>query len=405
MAAANQQSTGSQPRGFGALWGSCAAIFWPGALAFGFPGVMAAHWQQTFGVGRGEVGATMFFLLVAVGCFMFLAGRLQMRLGVRRLMIMGGLVSTADMFLAAWAPSMAWIYAWAFILGASQCCIYISALTTVQEWFPARRGLVSGTVNLMFGGGAALMSPVFAWLLTTQGYAATVLIITCCNLVFIMAGAQFTDLPQHRGVTPPQPPGGTPLLKSMSGRQAMSTSAFWFFWATVACMGAAGIAMVTLSTNFGLSLGLDLERAVVILAVFNLGSSGSRLIMGWLSDVIERTVAMSWAFIAAAAAYFALPWLDGLWGPALLAGVVGFAFGTLFAVSAPLVVDCFGPLNFGEIFGLLFTSYGLLSGFLGPSLGGWLLDMTGGNFVLVFSYLGAMALAAGALVRLVRPPS
>lgn len=347
----------------------------------------------------------MFFLLIAVGAFMFLAGRLQMRLGVRRLMIMGGIVSTADMFLAAWAPSMAWIYAWAFILGASQCCIYISALTTVQEWFPARRGLVSGAVNLVFAGGAALMSPVFAWLLTTQGYAATVLIITAGNLVFIMAGAQFTDLPQHRGVTLPQPPCGTALLKSMSGREAIASSAFWFFWATVACMGASGIAMVTLATNFGLSLGLDLERAVVILAVFNMGSSGSRLLMGWLSDSIERTMAMSWAFVAGGLAYLALPWLDGLWGPALLAGVVGFAFGTLFAVSAPLVVDCFGPLNFGEIFGLVFTSYGLLSGFLGPSLGGWLLDITGGDFVLVFSYLGALALSGGVLVRLVRPPS
>ena len=401
----NQASptAGSQPRGHGALWGSCAAIFWPGALAFGFPGVMASHWQQTFGVGRGEVGATMFFLLVAVGSFMFLAGRLQMRLGVRRIMIMGGLVSTADMFLAAWAPNMAWIYAWAFILGASQCCIYISALTTVQQWFPARRGLVSGAVNLTFAGGAAVMSPVLAWLLTTQGYVATVLIITASNLVFIVVGALFTDLPEHRGVTPPQEPGAGVSQTSLTGRQVLVTRAFWFFWATVACMGASGIAMVTIATNFGLSLGLDLERAVVILAVFNLGSSGSRLLMGWLSDVIERTTAMSWAFAAAGAAYFVLPWLDGLWGPALLAGVVGFAFGTLFAVSAPLVVDCFGPLNFGEIFGLVFTSYGLLSGFLGPSLGGWLLDFTGGNFVLVFSYLGALALAAGLLVRLVRP--
>jgi OFA family oxalate/formate antiporter-like MFS transporter len=385
------------------LWGSCAAIFWPGALAFGFPGVMASHWQHTFGIGRGEVGATMFFLLVAVGSFMFLAGRLQMRWGVRRLMTVGGIVSTADMLLAAYAPGMAWIYAWAFILGASQCCIYISGLTTVQQWFPARRGLVSGTVNLTFAGGAAIMSPVFAWLLSSQGYVNTVLLIAMGNLLFIVVGAQFTDLPHHRGVSLPQAPGDAAKQISLSARQVLATRSFWFFWVTVAFMGAAGIAMVTLSTSFGLSLGLDLERAVVILAVFNLGSSGSRLLMGWLSDVIERTTVMSWAFLAAAAAYFAMPWLDGLWGPALLAGVVGFAFGTQFAVSAPLVVDCFGPLNFGEIFGLVLTAYGLLSGFLGPSIGGWLLDFTGGNFTLVFSYLGALALASGLLVRLVRP--
>jgi OFA family oxalate/formate antiporter-like MFS transporter len=392
-----------QPRGFGALGGSCAAIFWPGALAFGFPGVMAAHWQQAYGVGRGAVGATMFFLLITVGSFMYLAGRLQMRWGARRIMNLGALISTADMFLAAWAPGIAWIYVWAFILGVSQCCIYIPALTSVQEWFPARRGLVSGTVNFTFGGGGAAMSPVFAWLLTSQGYEATIYIIAAGNLVFILAGAYFTDLPRHRGVVQPLDPKAAAPQKSLTTRQAAASGSFWFFWATLACMGAAGIAMVTLSAGFGLKLGLGLERAVVILAVFNLGSSVSRLVMGWLSDVIERTIAMSWAFVAAGLAYLALPWLGGLWGPALLSGVVGFAFGTLFAVSAPLAVDCFGPLHFGEVYGLLFTAYGLLSGFLGPSLGGWLLDITGGNYLLVFSYLGALALAAGVLVRLVRP--
>ncbi|KMY68452.1 hypothetical protein AAU61_01915 [Desulfocarbo indianensis] len=402
MSAAGQGPR-AQPTGFGALWGSCLAIFWPGTLAFGFPGVMASHWQQTFGVGRGAVGTTMFFLLAAVGSFMFLAGRLQMRWGVRRLMTLGGLVGTADMLLAAWAPGMAWVYAWAFLMGASQCCIYIAALTTVQQWFPARRGLVAGTVNLVFGGGAALMSPVFAWLLTSRGYEDTCLFIAVANLLFTVIGARFSDLPQHRGVTPPQPPGGAALPKSLTSRQALATRGFWFFWGMTACMGAAGIAMVTLATGYGQNLGLDLERAVIILAVFNLGSSGSRLLMGWLSDKIERTVAMSWTFWAAGAAYLALPWCGGLGSAALAAGVVGFAFGTLFAVSAPLAVDCFGPLHFGEVFGLVFTAYGLLSGFLGPALGGWLLDHTAGNYLLVFSLLGCLALAAGVLARQVRP--
>lgn len=67
--------------------------------------------------------------------------------------------------------------------------------------------------------------------------------------------------------------------------------------------------------------------------------------------------------------------------------------------AAPLAADLFGPRHFGEIFGLLFTAYGFLSGALGPALAGAILDATNGNFVIVFSYLGAFCLAAAGLVR------
>jgi OFA family oxalate/formate antiporter-like MFS transporter len=394
-------SLGQRAGGKAALAACAAAIFWPGAFAFGFPGVMAATWRQSLAAGRAEVGAVMFFMLAALGCFMFLAGRWQVRLGSARLILVGAALGAVDMTLAAFAGSVAWIWAWAFAMGASQCLVYISCLTTVQRWFPARRGLVVGLVNLAFAGGAAVMSPVFAWLLAQAGYAAACLLSGAAFLLTGFLAAPFADTPEHRGLAPAAGPGAQPAV-SLAPGQAAARPAFWLLWTATAFMGAGGIAMVTLAPGYGLELGLSLERAVVILTAFNLGSGGSRLAMGWLSDVVPRTKAMSWAYAAAGAAYLLLPWTAGLAGPALLAAVVGIAFGTQFAVSAPLVVDCFGPERFGEVFGLVFTAYGFLSGLLGPALGGWLLDAAGG-YALVFSYLGCLCLAAAALIRLVKP--
>ena len=64
-------SANRNPKGIGAIIGSSLAIFWPGALIFGFPGVMAPYWMKTFQVGRGAIGNIIFFVLVAVGIFMF----------------------------------------------------------------------------------------------------------------------------------------------------------------------------------------------------------------------------------------------------------------------------------------------------------------------------------------------
>ncbi|MCP4626606.1 MAG: OFA family MFS transporter, partial [bacterium] len=190
---------------------------------------------------------------------------------------------------------------------------------------------------------------------------------------------------------------------SLSVVEALKTREFWYLWLTWVLAGAAGASMLVLASGFGLSRGLKLTQAVVLLTGFNLTNGGGRLVSGFLSDRWGRSRTMAVSFACAAVAYLIMPHLEGIWLWAALAAVIGFAFGTLFAVSSPLVGDCFGMAHFGAIFGLIFTAYGLLSGPLGPWLSGYILDLTQGNYTIVFSYLGIMYLASAAIILLVRP--
>jgi OFA family oxalate/formate antiporter-like MFS transporter len=98
-----------------------------------------------------------------------------------------------------------------------------------------------------------------------------------------------------------------------------------------------------------------------------------------------------------------MPLLNGLAGWCILAAVVGYGFGTLFAVSAPLASDCFGMAHFGAILGLVFTGYGFVAGPLGPWLSGLVLDATDGNFGMVFGYLGSFYVVSGIVIWFARP--
>lgn len=399
----------AERKGLAALIGCSVAIFWPGAFIFGFPGVMASHWQATFHVGRGAVGNVLFFILAAVGLFMFFVGRWQEKVGIRWMITAGSIICGLNTLIIAFASNIFVVYLWAFLTGASSCFIYIPSLTTVQRWYPARRGLVSGLVNLTFGFSAAIMAPLFGYLLIHLGYATMILALGCAALLIGTVAAQFTDPPQLTPATAADPkgqPATTPLDlgRSLTLSQSIRSRSFWLLWLTWSLQGSAGIAMVTLSTSYGLSRGLSLESAVIILTTFNLANGLSRVATGYASDLIGRNFTMSLTFFAAGIAYLLLPHSENLLSIAALASVVGFAFGTLFAVSAPLAVDCFGMLHFGSIFGLIFTAYGFVAGPLGPSLAGYLLDSTNGNFSLVFSYLGVFSLASGALIRFVAPP-
>lgn len=388
-----------------ALASSCAAIFWPGAFIFGFPGVMGAYWQQRFGVDRGDVGQVLFFVLAGVGCFMYLTGRWQERLGPSRLTAVGAALCGGSMVLVGWAADMGVVYLWAFTVGASSAFIYIPALTVAQRRYPKKRGLVSGLVNMVFGLSAAVMSPVFSFLLLRFGYAPMTLILGAAALSAGLLASRSVSLPQA-GPSPERSAKAPalPLDLSLTVAESLRTRAFWFLWLTWAFAGAAGIAMVTLSSSFGLSKGLTLEKAVFLLTAFNLTNGFGRLVSGHLSDVVGRNNAMTGAFAAAGAAYLLLPRVEGLVGWALLSAVVGFAFGALFAVSAPLAFDCFGMKHFGAVFGMVFTAYGFVAGPVGPWLCGHLLDATAGDFRLVFTFLGTLFLASAVSIWFVRPP-
>ncbi len=399
----------NQRSGYSAIIGSSTAIFWYGAFIFGFPGVMAPYWKNMFQVGQGALGHIMFFVLAAVGITMFLVGRWQEKVGIRAMITIGAVVCGLDFLMLAFISNLYMIYLWAFIMGSGSCFVYVPGLTTVQRWFPARRGLVTGIFNLMFGASAAIMSPVFGYLLAGLGYIPMIVVLAIAALVLGCAGAQFTDMPAVEEATPPSQDVSPehPIFdegRSLTAGRSVRTPSFWFLWTTWALQGAACVSMITLATAYGLSLGFKLESAVVILTAFNLANGVSRFVGGMLSDVVGRNKVMSVAFFAAAAAYFTLPHVSTLLLLAILAIIIGFAFGTLFAVSAPLIVDCFGILHFGSIFGLVATAYGFVSGPIGPSLTGYMLDLTNGNYMVVFCYLGTMSLISSFLIRFVVPP-
>ena len=381
---------------------ACAcAIFWPGAFIFGLPGVMRQHWQQAFNAGGSAVGQTVFFILTGATCFMYLCGRLQEKYGPGKLAAMGSFLCGSSLIWLSRSEDMTAVYIWAFLVGASSAFIYAPGLTAVQRWYPERRGLVSGFFNMAFGLAAAVMSPVFTALLPNWSYETINLVFGCVALIIGLGASTLIRFPEVHLSTlaadKPNEPNSRPVA------EALKTREFWCLWLTWALAGAAGASMLVLATGFGLARGLRLSQAVVLLTAFNLTNGGGRLVSGYFSDRLGRSRTMAVSFMGAAVAYLIMPHLEGIWLWAVLAAVIGFAFGTLFAVSAPLAGDCFGMAHFGAIFGLIFTAYGFLSGPLGPWLSGYILDRTQGNYTLVFSYLGLMYLASASLILLVRP--
>lgn len=390
-----------------AVLGSMAAIFFPGTLAFGFPGLMSPIWREMLEVSSGALSYIMFFMVASLGIFMFFVGKLTEKIGVKNLMIIGSFIYGLTTFLLALTVNLWIIYFWAFSAGAASCFIYSTGINSVQRWYPNRKGLVSGLVNLTFGLSSAIMIPIYRILLDYIGYRNLCLLIAFITLIIGLLVSKYTELPEKKFQIKKNKFKKEGLISkelNLTSKEAIKTKNFWLIWSVWALMGAAGISMVTISVNYGIYLGYNLTIAAAILTAFNITNGFSRIISGALSDIIGRKITLATSFFMAGLAYLLLPFINNITIIALLAAFIGFGYGTLFSTSSPLISDCFGIKHFGVILGLVFTAYGFVASIIGPAITGIILGITEENYNLVFYYLALFSIISAFLILLVKIP-
>ena len=395
-----------------ALLGCCLTVFWPGAIAFGYPGVMGTYWQERFHVGAGETGAVVTFMLVGLAACMFFSGQVHQRVGTRRCILIGTGLTAVAMLVLIRAQSMGAVYFWGFLSNCGCSFLFGPALTTAQQWLPHRRGLASGLLNLTFGLSAAIMSPIWEAMLSSVGYDAVNLSLLVCSVVTGLIALPLAEGPDRVKLPPEGAAAQQALLERSSVKggaagpaadytvtQALRARTFWLIWLLWVFMGAAGASMISLSKSYAISLGLS---SVVVLTAFNITNGVGRLIAGIFCDRIGGETTGIIAFVLAALGYLLLPHAGGETVVAALSACVGFGLGTLFTVTGPIASQRFGLKHFGAIFGLIYTAYGFVGGVLGPALSGVILDRTGGSYTAVFTYLAGCALAGVLLMALLR---
>ncbi len=396
---------------------ACAlATFNSGALFFGYPGLMTPYWRELLAVDAGATGLIMTFACLGVGCLTLVSGRVHPKIGTRLSFLLGTVILFVCMTVANQVSHIALVYIWAFLNGAGTGFIYGPSLTTVQHWFPQRRGLATGIVNLFFGTSAAVMSPLYKLLFNTLGYRRMNDVVLAMIVILNLLALLFAELPDRMSLTEEEKreraeimeklrrkssaKGPTLAAKDYTVKEALRSKSFWAVWFAWVFVGAAGISMVSLGGNFAASIAVS---GVAVITAFNLTNGIGRIVAGALSDFIGRNATGCVAFLMGAVGYVLLSFCRSLVLVAVLAAFVGFAFGTLFAISAPLVSDLFGLKHYSTIFSLVFVAYGFISGIVGPALAGQLLNATGENYTVVFVLLGVFCVCGALCILQARP--
>jgi MFS transporter, OFA family, oxalate/formate antiporter len=346
--------------------------------------------------------------LATFALVMIFAGRLQDKIGPKKVAISGGILLGAGYMLASLTNGsfIGLILTIGLISGAGIGLGYVCPIASLIKWFPDKRGLITGLAVAGFGGGAWLFAQLAAYFILNYGIMATFLRL---GIIFFVA-VVFASLMLCNPPTGWKPKGWNPDLKKTTKKSSdyewnsmIKTPQFWMLWMMFTFASIAGLMVIGNLNPFGVYSGLApaiAASAVGILAIFN---GAGRIGWGWISDKIGRSKSMFLMFLLQGIMMFVLMRMGST---ALLLGIaaawVGFNYGGVFSLFPSATADYFGTKNIGVNYGLLFTSYGV-AGIVGPILGGRVFDITG-SYLYAFIPAGILCLIAATVSLMIKAP-
>ena len=396
--------------------------------------------ETEFGWSRATTQWAFSFALATFAITMIPAGRLQDRIGPRKVATMGGVLLGLSFLLGAFlvAEDRPWaLYlTYGVVGGVGIGFAYVCPIAAAVKWFPDKKGFITGLAVAGFGAGALFFAGPAATLLLPPaesqeamglsqmllvglgitrgsgfgiGWRAFFVIHGVVSAAAVIFGASLLRNP------PPgwHPPGWRAegaqrqAQVNMDWHQMLNTPLGCMLWLTFIFGATSGLMAIgqwkplmssilqgtTFAPDWMGTFGRFVEP-VGILAIFN---ALGRIFWGKVSDLIDRPRAMMIMFLAQGMAFMILVSVQSPIAIFLASAWVGLNFGGNFALFPSATADYFGTDNFGMNYGWIFTAYGV-AGILGPVVGGVLFDMTQ-QYLLAFVFAGTLCfIAAGCAV-------
>lgn len=302
-----------------------------------------------------------------------------------------------------------------FVVGAGIGFAYVCPIAALVKWFPEHKGLVSGLAVAGFGFGAYLFSREFGALGFIREFGIVPFFVVHGLVCFVVVtlGALLLKNPPSAASSPGAgaPAGGADAAAESTWQQTVRQPAFYALWLMFFSGAMAGLMVIGIIKVFaGEQLvaaaeavgtlavidrsGLMLKGAAAVgwLAIFN---ALGRIVWGFVSDTIGRTVTFVMMFTLQAVTLFMLAGMQTELTLAIAASVVGFNFGGNFALFPSATADLFGASNLGANYGWVFTSYGI-AGVVGIVAGNAAKVITG-SYSVAFSLAAVLCLVSAAL--------
>jgi MFS transporter, OFA family, oxalate/formate antiporter len=265
---------------------------------------------------------------------------------------------------------------------------YWVALTTPVQWFPEKKGFITGIAAAGFGLGAVFMSEISEAMLS-RGFSILQLLklvgISYGLIIFISSTLIYQV--RNKSGESEESPGISFFMRTLLFRKLF----LGLFLGTF-----AGLLIIGSLSMIGEQYNITNHILVTGIALFAVANFAGRLFWGFFSDRVGASLSIFLTLLLQSASIvslniFALSVNSYL----IISLLTGFGFGGNFVLFAKETAQEFGVKNIGVIYPYVFIGYAI-AGIAGPVSGGFLYDYTG-SFSFAIYLAGFMSLAGGLL--------
>ncbi len=261
---------------------------------------------------------------------------------------------------------------------------YWVALTLPVQWFPKKKGLITGISAAGFGLGALFMSEI-SEIILNKGYNVLHLLkvfgLSYGLVIFIFS--IFLYQTQNGTVSYEEPVKVSQFIKTKYFKKLI----LGIFLGT-----SAGLLIIGSLKIIGGQYDISKSILVLGVALFAVANFLGRLIWGFFSDHYDGSLSIFLALMFQSISIFLLNILKlSDISYLILASFIGFGFGGNFVLFAKETAQVYGVKNLGIVYPYVFIGYAI-AGIAGPVSGGILYDFSGSFFyaIILESFLSLL---------------
>src|SRR5215469_8366332 len=364
---------------------------------------------KTFGWTISQVTLTFTIAILMLGFAAFAGGLWMRKSGPRRVAVAAGILYGAGVFLASFSGGhLYWLYfSYGFLGGIGLGLGYIVPVATLVQWFPDKRGMITGLAVAGFGAGALITAPIATSLIKSIGVMKTFSVLGIAYFIAVTFAALFIKDPPQGFV----PAGWKPSAAQTKQRTARDYSLgealgkwqWYALWAMLFLNTSAGISIISQAAAMAQEITrVSAAVASGMVGIIAIANGSGRFLWAWFSDGVGRRAVFLAMFLLQAVLFWLMPHVTGFALFTTLAFVILLCYGGGFGTMPAFATDYFGPTNVGSIYGLMLTAWGF-AGVFGPMLIARI-RQSSGQYSRALYVIAVVMLASAILPLITRPP-
>jgi len=342
--------------------------------------------QETYGMSATQTQMIFGLTILLNTIVMLYAGRLLARRGPRFTALFGGIFFGGGYLVAAFSGGNFWLVTLGIsvLSGIGIGLGYITPLVTCMKWFPENEGLVTGVSVAGFGAGAIFLSWIIEYLFSLGFTALNIFAIIGYSYgIIIIIASIFLAYPDSSQKT---------ADKNIHFKIIFNNPLLWLLAFSLFSAATSGLVVIGNLKPMALYEGFTAWTGALAISCFAAGNSSGRIVWGWLTDKIGRRAIPISLFSICAATLGLRMFSFSIILFLIFSFLTGFSFGACFVVYVAYLAERYGSNKVGSVYPPVFLAFGI-AGTAGPSLGGYLFELTGnyGSGLLFSASLSGLA--------------